>query len=133
MDSVLIALWWCGRDGSLEYHLSTTGHEPTLFVVRKMYMEAEREPECLAEYYILHGAIYQAPDLFTLCTSRLVRPGVALSASPRSYEGYGFVAAKLCSLLEAGPRGTRRPFPVFSLPGTHLEVSSVSQPRRDVW
>ena len=56
-----------------------TGYEPALFLIQKFAHVPERATETgtkevsLAEYYVLHGTIYQAPDLLALCASRVVR------------------------------------------------------------
>ena len=66
-------------DGTLEYRQVDTGYEPALFLIQKFAHVPERATETgtkevsLAEYYVLHGTIYQAPDLLALCASRVVR------------------------------------------------------------
>lgn len=70
-------------DGTLEYRQVDTGYEPALFLIQKFAHVPERATETgtkevsLAEYYVLHGTIYQAPDLQALCASRVVRGWVA--------------------------------------------------------
>ena len=67
-----------------------TGYEPALFLIQKFAHVPERATETgtkevsLAEYYVLHGTIYQAPDLLALCASRVVRTSPRPACLPRA-------------------------------------------------
>jgi mediator of RNA polymerase II transcription subunit 6 len=46
--------------------------EPILYVVRKQHRHSPTEVTPLADYYILAGTVYQAPDVNTVITSRIL-------------------------------------------------------------
>lgn len=46
--------------------------EPILYVIRKQHRHSPTEATPLADYYIIAGTVYQAPDLASVFTSRLV-------------------------------------------------------------
>lgn len=46
--------------------------EPILYVIRKQHRHSQGQVTPLAEYYIVAGTIYQAPDLNSVLNSRLV-------------------------------------------------------------
>ena len=48
--------------------------EPILYVIRKQHRHSPTEATPIADYYIIAGTVYQAPDLASVFTSRLVRP-----------------------------------------------------------
>ena len=46
--------------------------EPILYVIRKQHRHSPTEATPMADYYIIAGTIYQAPDLASVFNSRLV-------------------------------------------------------------
>lgn len=46
--------------------------EPILYVIRKQHRHSSTEATPLADYYIVAGVIYQAPDLASVFNSRLL-------------------------------------------------------------
>jgi hypothetical protein len=56
----------------IEYILQEA-QEPNLFVIRKQKREGPEKVTALAAYYVLDGSIYQAPQLYTVIGSRVVR------------------------------------------------------------
>ena len=48
-------------------------HAPGLFVIEKRFRRAPESAEPLGRYYIANGVIYQAPDLRSVVTTRVVR------------------------------------------------------------
>lgn len=46
--------------------------EPILYVIRKQHRHSITELTPLADYYIIAGIVYQAPDLASVFNSRLV-------------------------------------------------------------
>jgi mediator of RNA polymerase II transcription subunit 6 len=54
----------------VEYVL-VESNEPTLFIIRKQSRESSSLTTALDLFYILNGVIYKAPDLLSICTSRL--------------------------------------------------------------
>lgn len=46
--------------------------EPILYVIRKQHRHSPTEATPMADYYIIAGIIYQAPDLASVFNSRLV-------------------------------------------------------------
>lgn len=46
--------------------------EPILYVIRKQHRHNSNQVTPLADYYIIAGIIYQAPDLASVLNSRLV-------------------------------------------------------------
>lgn len=55
----------------LEYVLLHV-QEPILYVIRKQHRHSVQQVTPLADYYIIAGVIYQAPDLASVLNSRLV-------------------------------------------------------------
>lgn len=52
-----------------EYQLYSA--QPPLYVIRKVQRTSPKEVIPMTYYYILHGVVYQAPDLMTVISSRL--------------------------------------------------------------
>lgn len=46
--------------------------EPILYVIRKQHRHSPTETTPLADYYIIAGMVYKAPDLASVINSRLV-------------------------------------------------------------
>jgi mediator of RNA polymerase II transcription subunit 6 len=46
--------------------------EPILYVIRKQHRHSPTQATPLADYYIIAGVVYQAPDLGSVFNSRLV-------------------------------------------------------------
>lgn len=55
----------------LEYILLHV-QEPILYVVRKQHRQSPTHTVPVADYYIIAGVAYQAPDLISVINSRLV-------------------------------------------------------------
>lgn len=55
----------------LEYILLHV-QEPILYVIRKQHRHSPTQATPLADYYIIAGVVYQAPDLASVVNSRLV-------------------------------------------------------------
>ncbi|KAF7280949.1 mediator complex subunit 6 [Rhynchophorus ferrugineus] len=55
----------------LEYALLHV-QEPILYVIRKQHRHSSQQVTPLAEYYIIAGIVYQAPDLGSVLNSRLL-------------------------------------------------------------
>ncbi|XP_022696741.1 mediator of RNA polymerase II transcription subunit 6-like isoform X2 [Varroa jacobsoni] len=55
----------------LEYILLHV-QEPILFIIRKQHRHSRTQVTPLADYYVLAGVVYQAPDLNTAVNSRLL-------------------------------------------------------------
>lgn len=47
--------------------------EPILYVIRKQHRHSMEQTTPIADYYIIAGVVYQAPDLASVISSRLVR------------------------------------------------------------
>lgn len=47
--------------------------DPILYVIRKQHRHSPTEATPMADYYIIAGTIYQAPDLASVFNSRLVK------------------------------------------------------------
>lgn len=56
----------------LEYILLHV-QEPILYVIRKQHRHSAGETTPIADYYIIAGVVYQAPDLGSVVNSRLVQ------------------------------------------------------------
>lgn len=52
-----------------EYQLFNS--QPPLYVIRKVQRTSPKEIIPISYYYILHGTVYQAPDLLSMISSRL--------------------------------------------------------------
>lgn len=61
----------------LEYVLLHV-QEPILYVIRKQHRHSPQQVTPLADYYIIAGVVYQAPDLASVLNSRLVSTIVTL-------------------------------------------------------
>lgn len=46
--------------------------DPILYVIRKQHRQSQTNAIPLADYYIIAGIVYQAPDLASVLNSRLV-------------------------------------------------------------
>lgn len=46
--------------------------EPILYVIRKQHRHSPSQATPMADYYIIAGVVYQAPDLMSVLNSRLV-------------------------------------------------------------
>lgn len=55
----------------LEYILLHV-QEPILYVIRKQHRHSQNVASAIADYYIIAGVVYQAPDLGSVVSSRLV-------------------------------------------------------------
>lgn len=55
----------------LEYTLLHV-QEPILYVIRKQHRTSPTQIVPVADYYIIAGIVYQAPDLISVVNSRLV-------------------------------------------------------------
>ncbi len=55
----------------LEYILLHV-QDPILFVIRKQHRQSATQTVPLADYYIIAGVVYQAPDLLSVINSRMV-------------------------------------------------------------
>jgi len=55
----------------LEYILLHV-QEPILYVIRKQHRHSAQQVTPMADYYIIAGTVYQAPDLGSVVNSRLV-------------------------------------------------------------
>lgn len=58
----------------LEYILLHV-QEPILYVIRKQHRHSPTLAAPLADYYIIAGVVYQAPDLGSIVSSKLVSIG----------------------------------------------------------
>lgn len=54
-------------------YLVVSAMEPDFFVIKKQYRNEEQETSPLGYYYVLQGTVYQAPDLFSAISSKLVK------------------------------------------------------------
>ncbi|GAA96692.1 hypothetical protein E5Q_03363 [Mixia osmundae IAM 14324] len=54
---------------------------PGLFVIHKRKRTSQHEAQPIAAYYVLHGNVYQAPDLYAVLSSRLLGAGARLKDS----------------------------------------------------
>ncbi|KAH7950891.1 mediator of RNA polymerase II transcription subunit 6 [Rhipicephalus sanguineus] len=71
----------------LEYVLLHT-QDPILYVVRKQHRHSPTQVTPLADYYVLAGVVYQAPDLGSVLNSRLL--GAAHSLQGALHEALGY-------------------------------------------
>lgn len=62
----------------LEYILLHV-QEPILYVIRKQHRHSATQATPLADYYIIAGVVYQAPDLASVVNSRLVSIKINIS------------------------------------------------------
>uniref|UniRef100_H2Y616 Mediator of RNA polymerase II transcription subunit 6 n=1 Tax=Ciona savignyi TaxID=51511 RepID=H2Y616_CIOSA len=49
--------------------------QPILYVIRKQRRHSPKQVTTIADYYVIAGVAYQAPDLASMCNSRLVSGG----------------------------------------------------------
>jgi mediator of RNA polymerase II transcription subunit 6 len=61
----------------LEYTL-LHAQEPILYVVRKQHRTSPTQTVPVADFYIIAGVVYQAPDLISVINSRMVSLGCAV-------------------------------------------------------
>lgn len=61
----------CSNMVGVEYILLHV-QDPILYVIRKQHRHSPTEATPMADYYIIAGTIYQAPDLASVFNSRLV-------------------------------------------------------------
>lgn len=66
-----ILLYICSNMSGVEYILLHV-QEPILYVIRKQYRNSPSDATPMADYYIIAGTVYQAPDLANVFNSRLV-------------------------------------------------------------
>lgn len=71
----------------LEYVL-LHAQDPILYVVRKQHRHSPTQVTPLADYYVLAGVVYQAPDLGSVLNSRLL--GAAHSLQGALHEAMGY-------------------------------------------
>ena len=80
--TVEIYLFSCHfRKWSLLFYRNMTGleyallhvQEPILYVIRKQHRHSPTQVTPITDYYMIAGIVYQAPDLFSIFNSRLVR------------------------------------------------------------
>lgn len=64
--------------------------DPILYVIRKQHRHSPTEATPMADYYIIAGTIYQAPDLASVFNSRLVsiHQKKIIIFSPRDFQLY---------------------------------------------
>lgn len=62
----------------LEYVLLHV-QEPILYVIRKQHRHSSQQATPIADYYIIAGVIYQAPDLASVLNSRLVSISIKIT------------------------------------------------------
>jgi mediator of RNA polymerase II transcription subunit 6 len=76
-----------------EYQLFLS--KPPLYVVRKVKRTSAKDVTPLSYYYVLHGVVYQAPDLMSVLSSRLQTASHYLSESlDMSFAHYRYNPAK---------------------------------------
>ena len=69
----------------LEYMLLHV-QEPILYVIRKQHRHSATQVTPLADYYIIAGVVYQAPDLGSVLNSRIVSSNFSNSTyKPSTY------------------------------------------------
>lgn len=71
---IVIALFSSNMTG-LEYILLHV-QEPILYVIRKQHRHSPTTAAPLADYYIIAGVVYQAPDLGSVVSSRMVSKNI---------------------------------------------------------
>lgn len=62
--------------------------EPILYVIRKQHRHSPTEFTPMADYYIIAGTVYQAPDLASVFNSRLLSITQHLQASFEETSSY---------------------------------------------
>lgn len=55
---------------------------PILYVIRKQHRHSPSDVTPIADYYIIAGTVYQAPDLASVFNSRLVCVNIKILVSP---------------------------------------------------
>lgn len=71
IDYQLIYLLVCSNMLGLEYILLHVA-EPILYVIRKQHRHNPSEATPIADYYIIGGTVYKAPDLANVINARIV-------------------------------------------------------------
>jgi mediator of RNA polymerase II transcription subunit 6 len=71
----------------VEYML-LTAQEPILYVIRKRQRHSPSQVTTLADYYIVAGVVYQAPDLASVLSSRLLSAVSHLQSAFEEARGY---------------------------------------------
>lgn len=62
--------------------------EPILYVIRKQHRHSPTDVTPMADYYIIAGTVYQAPDLANVFNSRLLSLTQHLQSSFEETSGY---------------------------------------------
>ncbi|XP_057660678.1 mediator of RNA polymerase II transcription subunit 6 [Diorhabda carinulata] len=62
--------------------------EPILYVIRKQHRQSPQQAIALADYYIIAGIVYQAPDLASVLNSRLLSAVHHLQSSFEESSGF---------------------------------------------
>ncbi|ELU04232.1 hypothetical protein CAPTEDRAFT_168225 [Capitella teleta] len=76
-----------GNMTGLEYILLHV-QEPILYVIRKQHRHSQSQVAPLADYYIIAGIVYQAPDLGSVISSRLLNTTHALESAFEEANGF---------------------------------------------
>lgn len=71
-NSEIIFLNFYRNMTGVEYNLLHV-QEPILYVIRKQHRFSATQTTPMADYYIIAGVVYQAPNLGSVVNSRLVR------------------------------------------------------------
>lgn len=82
----------------LEYVLLHV-QEPILYVIRKQHRHSPQQATPLADYYIIAGVVYQAPDLASVLNSRLVNHTLTLIYCYKDKQLLAFCCASLAILV----------------------------------
>ncbi|CAH1791863.1 unnamed protein product, partial [Owenia fusiformis] len=62
--------------------------EPILYIVRKQHRHSPNQVTALTDYYIIAGVVYQAPDLGSVVSSRLLNATFNLQSSFEEAQSY---------------------------------------------
>lgn len=91
--------------------------DPILYVIRKQHRHSPTEATPMADYYIIAGTIYQAPDLASVFNSRLVNHFFFIHAF---YDDFSLRFNQNCSFVvidrSSFARCIRRGQLIFTLP-----------------
>ena len=71
MQLILQPFNYCSTMTGVEYILLHVA-EPILYVIRKQHRHSPTEATPMADYYIICGMVYKAPDLANVINSRIV-------------------------------------------------------------